>query len=70
MAGKVVNSGIVARFGLFPRWIMTHSANRHLPYCQPLAFSLKKDYETIIKSKKLANVYPDNIRILLIKFYH
>jgi len=36
MAGKVVNSGIVARFKLFQRWIVTRSANRHLPYCKPL----------------------------------
>ena len=36
MAGKVVNSGIVARFMLFQRWIVTRSANRHLPYCKTL----------------------------------
>jgi len=41
MAGKVVNSGIVARIKLFPRWLRTCSANRHLPYCQPLWASLK-----------------------------
>ena len=25
----------------FSRWIVTHSANRHLPYCQPLGTMLK-----------------------------
>jgi len=36
MAGKVVKPIIVARFGLYPQGIVTHSANRHLPYCQTL----------------------------------
>jgi len=43
MAGIVVNSGIVARFKLFQRWIGTHSANRHLPYCKPLATRLREN---------------------------
>ena len=36
MAKKVVNSCIVARFGLFCRWIRTHSENPTVSYCQTL----------------------------------
>lgn len=56
MAGKVVNSVIVARFKLLQRWIQTRSAIRHLPYCKPLCTRLTI-YE-LIKSMRIILGYP------------
>ncbi|MFW5700947.1 MAG: hypothetical protein ACOCWM_04580 [Cyclobacteriaceae bacterium] len=65
MAGKAVNSGIVTRFKLFQRWILTRSAVRHLPYCQTV---ISNSIHAINEARKTNQLKKDDkIEIKLIR---
>ena len=53
--GESDNSAISAHIKLFPRWIGTHSANRHLPYCKPLQV-MPDDIILLFKNNRLMDI--------------